>query len=226
MPLQSREPHLEPYVMIDVSSKPAGTVLMLARRLRGASGRLARRFAVQRSGSVAVEFALIGLVSLELVTEAMQVGLYFYSSASLERAATAASRAIMTGSVASQGLSADQFRSNVVCPYMSGVGLSCSKVVTNIQTVAEAVSPGGFYSLLNSANTKLLLPASMDNTKTSFCTGSTGSYVYVQMFYAMPVISPVWRAYASTWNGAASYFIQATAIFKNEPFQAGSTSSC
>ncbi len=213
-------------LMIKIKQASANTLKAVRRRLSAAPYWTGYRFIEQRSGSVAVEFALIGLVSLELVTEAMQAGLYFYSSAAVERATTAASRAILTGSVANQGLNAAQFRTTVVCPSLTSLGLSCGNIITNIQTVPEAVSPGGFYTLLNSAQTKLLLPASMDNTKTSFCIGGTGSYVYVQVFYALPVISPIWRLNATTWNGTSSYFIQSTAVFKNEPFQTASSGTC
>jgi Flp pilus assembly protein TadG len=181
------------------------------------------RFAADRYGSAAVEFALIALVSILLLTEALQAGLYFYTSAALERAVSKASRQIMTGSV--QGLSATQFRTTIVCPVIVSTNLSCANVVTNIQTVAEAISPDGFYKLVNAAQTALILPT-MDNTKTNFCVGSTGSYVYVQVFYAMPVFSLIWRAVATTFNGASSFLIQSTAVFKNEPFQATTPSSC
>ena len=63
----------------------------------------------------------------------------------------------------------------------------------------------------------------MDDTKTAFCPGSSGSYVYVQVYYAMPTVSPVWRALATTWNGAAVHFIGTSAAFKNEPFQSTAT---
>lgn len=187
--------------------------------------RILRRFQRQRAGSAAVEFALIALVSLELLTEAMQAGLYFYTSAGVERATRMASRQILTGSVSGQSLTAAQFRSNVLCPAISATHLSCANLVTNVQTVSEDVAPGaGFYSLVNAAQTALKQPP-LDNTQTSYCIGTDASYVFVQILYAMPVFSPLWRAFATNFNGAASYVVQSTAAFRNEPFQA-STTAC
>ena len=177
-------------------------------------------FCRDRIGSVAVEFALVGLLCIELIVETMQAGLYFYTSASLEFATGKAMRQIMTGSVNGQGLTAAQFRSNVLCPLLPGA-MSCANVVTNINTVAEDVAPNGFYSFVNTAQSAVLLP-SMNNTQTSFCTGTTSSVVYAQVFYAMPLISPIWRALApGSANGNAVYYVASGAAFKNEPFQGG-----
>jgi hypothetical protein len=44
--------------------------------------------------------------------------------------------------------------------------------------------------------------------------------VYIQVYYGMPVFSPIWWAVASqTWNGATVHFVGASAAFKNEPYQ-------
>ena len=189
------------------------------RRLSTARGRTAR-FRRDHVGSVAVEFALVGLLCIELIVETMQAGLYFYTSASLEFATGKAMRQIMTGSVNGQGLTAAQFRSNVLCPLLPGA-MSCANIVTNINTVAEDVAPNGFYSFVNTAQSAVLTPA-MNNTQTSFCTGTTSSVIYAQVFYAMPLISPIWRALApGSWNGSPAYFVSSAAAFKNEPFQGG-----
>jgi len=186
--------------------------------------RIVLRFARHKTGSTAVEFGLIALFTLELVTEAMQAGLYLYTSAGLERATWSASRQIFTGSVSGQGLTAAQFRTNVLCPSISSVSLSCANLITNVQTVSEGVSPGGFYSLVNTAQTALIRPP-LNNTQTSYCIGTDGSYVFVQVLYAMPVFSPIWKLFATTYNSAPSYIVQSTAAFRNEPFQA-STMPC
>ena len=183
---------------------------------------LSRAFRRDQSGSVAIEFGLIALVSFELLVESMQAGIYFYTSAAVERATWEASRQILTGNVSGQGLTAAEFRANVLCPEIASTHLSCSNFVTNVQTVGEGVAPNGFYSLLNTAQTGLVQPP-LNNTQTSYCIGTDGSYVFVQVLYAMPVISPIWRRFATSFNGVPSYIVQSTAAFRNEPFQASTT---
>ncbi len=184
-----------------------------------------RRFLTATTGSAAVEFALVGGVAILLVVEAMQAGLYFFVSASLDRATAKAARQILTGGVSGQSLTAAQFRSQVLCPLLPSM-MPCSNVITNIQTVPEGTSPNGFYSFVNSDQSGIIVPA-MDNNKTSYCIGTTGSYVYIQVFYAMPTVSPAWTALSSaSWNGGAVHFVGAYAAFKNEPFQAAAQGTC
>lgn len=180
-------------------------------------------FVQDRKAAAAVEFALIALVSLELLVEAMQAGLYFYTSAGVERATAKAARAIVTGSVNNQALTQAQFQTNVLCPALSATNLSCTNAVTNVQTVSEAVSPGGFYTLVNSSQNGLIRPP-MSNSQTSYCTGTSQSYVFVQILYAMPVFSVIWRAFAINYNGTPSFVLQSTAAFRNEPFPPGAQS--
>lgn len=179
------------------------------------------RLGGERSGVSAVEFALVVPAFIMLVIETLQLGFYFYTSASLDHATSSAARQILTGAVNQAGLTAAQFRTQVLCPALPG-SMSCANVVTNILDVPEATSPGGFYAYVNASQTGITPPA-MDNTKTSFCPGSSGSYVYIQVYYAMPVLSPIWTATATNWNGSNVHFVSASAAFKNEPFQSTGT---
>jgi Flp pilus assembly protein TadG len=192
---------------------------------RGAFSRMRtafKRLAGERSGVSAAEFALVVPAFLLLVVETLQLGLYFYISASLDHATSDAARQILTGAVGQAGLTATQFRTQVLCPALPG-SMSCANIVTNVLDVPEATSPNGFYTYLNTTQTGIA-PPSMNNALTSFCPGSTGSYVYIQVYYAMPVLSPIWMAAASvTWNGSTVHFVSASAAFKNEPFQSTGT---
>jgi Flp pilus assembly protein TadG len=173
-------------------------------------------FAAARGGVTAVEFALVMPIFILLIVETLQLGLYFYTSASLDYATNAAARQIMIGAVGQQTPTA--FRTDMLCAALPAA-MPCASVITNIVNVPEAVSPHGFYTYVNAPRTALV-PPPMDNTKTSFCPGLAGSYVYMQVYYAMPLISPIWRAAASvTWSGKAVHFVSAAAVFKNEPFQ-------
>ena len=185
-------------------------------------GHLLSRFRRSTGGAAALEFALVGSMVLLIPLETLQDGLYFYDSASLDRATAKAVRQIMTGAVPNQNLTADQFRTTILCPLLPAT-ISCASVITNVVAVSEGVGPsGGFYAFINAAQTGIVQPT-MDNSKTAFCPGSSGSYVYVQVYYAMPTVSPIWRALSTTWNGSPVHFIRTSAAFKNEPFQSSAT---
>lgn len=181
------------------------------------------RFGRDRAGVSAIEFAMIAPVLILLIVETLQAGFYFYTSASLNHATQYGARQILVGAVEQQGLTAAQFRTQVLCPQLPAT-MSCSNIITNIQNVPEGTNPNGFYAFVNSSQTGVV-PPTMDNNQTSFCPGSTGSYVYIQAYYAMPLISPIWLAVGSTsWNGSTVHFVSSYAAFKNEPFTGGQAS--
>jgi Flp pilus assembly protein TadG len=197
-------------------SWPRGLPRRSARRGSGATK--ARRFLNERKATAAVEFAIIGAPLLLTIVEVFQSGLFVYNSASLGHATQAAARQIMTGSVQKGGLTAAQFRTNL-CSQLPAA-MPCSSVVVNLQTFSEASFPGGFYSFVNGTQTAIIMPP-LDNTKTSFCPGGSGEYVYLQVFYAMPLLGTVWLpAITTTFQGQTVALVSAAAAFKNEPYTA------
>jgi Flp pilus assembly protein TadG len=187
--------------------------------LRGRSDRLLRSFIKGRSAATAVEFGLIILPFLAMMLEILQNAYFVFVSGSLDQATIAAARKIMVGAVQNQGLTAAQFRTQILCP-MLPVSMSCNDIVVNIQNYSEA---SGYNAFLNKAQTAIVIPP-LDNTKTSFCPGGTGEYVYVQVFYAMPLIIAGWLPVTTnTFNGSKVRLVSAAAAFKNEPYQATSS---
>jgi hypothetical protein len=144
-------------------------------------------------------------------------------------------RQVMTGSVANQGLTAAEFRTQILCPLLPGA-MSCSNVITNIQVVPDTSGGANYwYNLTNytSAGNALgytltgLNAPTMNNNSTSFCIGSGGSIVAAQIYYAMPVIGiPQILTHAGVYNGQSVLFISATSVLKNEPFVPTATPAC
>ena len=199
-------------VMISTAAQAAWTS---AHRL----GWLMKRFARANRASVTIEFAFLGLATFGLVLESMQTGLYFYDSTALERATINTTRKLKTGNT----LAADQFRTTL-CSFLPA-GMSCANVITNINTATEDVYPKGYYSFVKSDQSGVVTP-DMSGGSTSYCPGAPKAYVYAQVFYAMPAISPAWKAIASTlWKGTYVHFIPAAAVFRNEPYPTSSAPS-
>jgi Flp pilus assembly protein TadG len=214
----------------------AASVRMNAPSSRLFRSRLLRRLASDRSGVTVIEFAILVPLFIGLVFMIAQIGLYFYFSTSLYYVTGKATREILTGAVANQGLTAAQYRNQILCPLLPG-SMSCSNIITNIQVVPAygGTTSGGFYSLTNIVGNPTspegytmtgLTPPPMNNALTNFCIGSAGSIIAAQVYYAMPVIGiPAMFAHAATFNGQSVIFISATSVFKNEPFTS-SNSGC
>jgi Flp pilus assembly protein TadG len=179
-----------------------------------------RLFKADARGVVAIEFALVGILSVGLVLEALQGGLYMYQRSEIERVTALAARQVMIGAVANAGLTAAQFVQQDVCATLS-VGMPCANLTVDLETVSEAASPGGFYAF---ANAGMSGPVPMP-TGGAFCAGSPGSVMYLRVQYRNQAISPAWRAVASTTgitlNGAPAYAVMSYAAFRNEPFVGG-----
>jgi Flp pilus assembly protein TadG len=200
-----------------------GQALHARRSSAIARPRNAREFFRKRSAVVAVEFAMIGAPFLLMILEIFQSALFVYCSGMLDHATQAAARRIMTGSVQNGSLTAAQFRTNLLCPQLPAT-MPCGNVIVNIRTFSEAASPGGFYSFVNAAQTAILVPP-LDNNQTAFCPGGSGQYVYLQVFYAMPLIGAIWLpAVPATFDGKTVKLVSAAAAFKNEPYQSSYTS--
>ncbi len=197
---------------------------MFFERLFKRPGRVFAAFRRNDLGSVAIEFAMIGGTAIVMVVEIMQAGLFFYEETSLRNATARSMRQVVTGAVSAQGLTAAQFRTTILCPQLPAV-MSCANVITNVRSVSEDVSPNGFYAFVNANQSGIVAPA-MDNTQTGFCSGSTGSVIYAQVYYAMPVFSPAWRLSSVMWNGIRTHFVSAAAAFKNEPFPSSQSQGC
>jgi len=173
---------------------------------------------------VAVELPIIGAPFLLMILEIFQSALFVYYSGMLNHATESAARQILVGSVQNGSLTQTQFLNNLLCPLLPAA-MSCGNVIVNLQTVSEAGYPGGFYAFVNRTQTAIIIPP-LNNTQTSFCPGGSGDYVYLQVFYAMPLILPVWLpTVTTTFQGQTVKLVSAAAAFKNEPYQS-SYSGC
>jgi Flp pilus assembly protein TadG len=196
-------------------------------KARRASERL-RAILRDRSAVTAIEFAFITPLAVGMILMTAQVGLYFYYSTYLYYATEKALRQVETGAVQNQGLTAAQFRTNILCPLLPG-SMSCSNVITNVQVIPDTSGGASYWYSLTDYHADPSSPTGfdmsqlnappMDNSQTSFCIGVSGSYVAAQVYYAMPIVGiPQLLAGASTYNGNPVVFIQSTHVFRNEPF--------
>jgi pilus assembly protein Flp/PilA len=178
----------------------------------------ARQLFADRRGAAAVEFALVAVPMFLTLFEVLQSGLFVYFSGQLDHATQAAARQILTGATQNASTTASNFRTNILCPMLPSV-MSCNNVIVNLQNFSEAPSPGGFYAFVNASQTAIILPP-LDNSKTSFCPGVPGQYVYLQVYYAMPLFGNVWLPVTTTvYNGQTVKLIGSSAAFRNEPYQ-------
>jgi pilus assembly protein Flp/PilA len=135
------------------------------------------------------------------------------------------SGAIHNTTVAGAAVSQQHFIQNVVCPLLPAV-VSCANVFVSLSSFPQSSSPTPYYGYLDAAQSRVEPPA-LDNSRNRFCFGTSGSYVVLQVSYAMPLMTNLLSsAPLVTLNGAKVRQLTSTAVFRNEPFPTPTWQGC
>jgi Flp pilus assembly protein TadG len=183
----------------------------LTRRLLSRIARLARAggFVRRRDGAVAVEFAIVSAPFIALIAAIVQVGLIIYANQSLQTAAAAASRLILTGQVQIQNMTQSQF-GQTVCD--DAKLFTCSGLMVDVRT----------FSSFAGADTSMptLTYDSHGNVTNSwqYDPGGPGDIVVMRLMYRWPVfLGPLGLNLSNLGDGYR--LLMATIAFKNEPYK-------
>ncbi len=189
------------------------SVVAPARRLLRACG--AQRFARGEEGAAAVEFALIATPFLALLFAILETALVFFAGQTLEAAAADSGRYIMTGQAQVAGYtSAASFKTNVLCPALSGNSLiNCNDVQVDVETYTD-------FSAIDTAPP--IKDGKLDTSNMSYNSGSAGSIVVVRLYYKWPIYVSLLNNSLANIGGGYRLLV-ATSVFRNEPF--GTTGS-
>lgn len=182
------------------------------------SARLAK-WRADRSGSAAIEFAIVALPFLMLLFGTISVSLYYFTTFTVENAVWMASRSIRTGQFqqgqgAYAGYATNEDRKKAfkkaLCDKAPAY-LDCSKAVVLVQS-----NNGGFSSIAPPAcATNGTLP---DQANAQFNPGSADSVVMVTVCYpwSFGTRLPFLPLPATLSDG--SLLIQASVAFRSEPY--------
>lgn len=160
------------------------------------------RFVRDKSGAAALEFAMVALPFLAMVICIIEVGVDFFFFSQIDYAAHKAAQEIRSGSVQMQKLTADQFKTNVLCPKLSG--FTCSSVRINVVVIKESEEWWAWS------------PTNIDPTTARWCPGGAADTVLLQIAYPVPLATMIWAGSQSTANGVRYYL--SAAAFRNDPF--------
>ncbi|HEY5072827.1 MAG TPA: TadE/TadG family type IV pilus assembly protein [Caulobacteraceae bacterium] len=169
-----------------------------------------RRFACERRGAAAVEFAIIATPFFMLLLGVVELGMLFMASTTLDAATFNASREIRTGQLQLYGTNTAAGFKSVVCANMSWLSASdCSaNVVVDVRTFATFSSISVTPPITNGA---------LDPSKTSFDSGTSCSIVLVRVFYPYTLLAPLLEPGMPNL-GATQRLVTSSAAFRNEDF--------
>src|SRR5687768_15437920 len=99
----------------------------------GAPARTVRRFARNRGGAAAIEFAIVAAPFFALLFAIMETALVFFAGQVLESAVGDAARMIMTGQAQKEGFSEARFKQEI-CDRAGGMFDCSSGVAVDVRT--------------------------------------------------------------------------------------------
>ena len=173
---------------------------------------LLRRLRKDERGVTAIEFAMVAGPFLMLLFGIVGVGLYFFTTFSLENAVEQAARVIRTGQAQQAGMTDAQFKAKV-CEFVPG-HIDCQgKVFVNVKSFPDS------DSITNATIPKCL--DNLGNLKTSgdYVPGGASAVVLVWVCYEWDTMKLPWISLGDMANG--SRLIQATTTFRTEPYTGG-----
>jgi Flp pilus assembly protein TadG len=171
---------------------------------------LPRRWRRDASGTTAIEFAFVAGPFLLLLFGIMGVGLFFFTTFSLENAVERTGRLIRTGQVQQGGMTGQQFKEKV-CELTPGFVDCVNKLRVNVLNFpdSEAIGPGAMSQCLDSDGNL--------SEVTSFEPGESDQVVLIWVCYEWSLASKI--PYLNLGNmGNGSRLIQAATTFRTEPF--------
>jgi Flp pilus assembly protein TadG len=169
-----------------------------------------RSFAGNRSGSAALEFALIAPVFFLLIFSIMEIGIIFFAQSTLQVGADDVARLVRTGQVQGQAMSQTAIR-NRVCADVAPL-IPCDN---NLMVDVEAFSNFGSVSFSPPLDQNGNL-----NTMNAFNAGDACNVVLVRVFYPWTVFTPVLTPFLSDM-ASNKHLLYSASSFRNEPFSTG-----
>lgn len=169
--------------------------------------RAARRLKGDRTGSAAVEFALVAPAFFALLFAIIEAALVFFAGQLLETATQDAARLILTGQVDKADTTQAQFKTSV-CQRLSTIFDCANGVYVDVQS----------YNSFSGASMTQPIDANKNfNTTMQYSPGTAGSIVVVRVFYQWQLWVTGFGFNIANLSGNKRLLV-GTAAFRNEPY--------
>lgn len=174
---------------------------------------LAGRFVRDRSGVMAVEFALVAAPLMFMLFSIIELALVFMVASSLENATTEVSRQIRTGSIQLGGGGSKTAFRNAICAELGWLQAQCqANLSVDVRTFAQFTGQSAPDPLQTSGGV-----TTFNEGATTYNVGAPGDIVLVRSFYRWTLISPFLEGGLERLSGGIA-MMTATTTFKNEPY--------
>lgn len=175
-----------------------------------------------KRGATIIEFAFVVAPFLAVMLAILQTALIYFTQESLETAAEAATRTVITGQAqandatgANSGMSQTQLQTRfqqTACAMLPSF-LQCSKLYVDVRSASS-------WSTMNTAMPPLTLDQNGNITNQfSYSLGSQGSVIMVRLMYLWPLQgSPIQLGLANIAGSTDQRLVVATSVAKSETY--------
>lgn len=188
----------------------------VANRCEGRMGLWRRGMGARgRSGSAAIEFAILAPVLCLFLFGIVETGVIFFAQSTMQNAAEDAARLVRTGQAQNGNMTKAQYVS-YICNEMSGL-ISSGSCNANLQVDMQSFSDfsGASY------NNVLKKNGSLNQNNMQYATGGPCDVVLVRAFYPWTIMTPLMAPLLQNMpNG--QHLLTAAEAFRNEPYEASS----
>ena len=166
---------------------------------------LTRRFARQKDGAAAVEFALVAAPFLAMVFAIMETAMIFFAGQALETSAAEGARLIMTGQAQTAGYNQAAFK-NAVCAKVYGLFDCQGGLIIDVKN----------YTSFSGINTDKPITNGVANLTAGYAPGGPGDIVVVRLMYQWPVYVSLLGLNLA--DNGSNRLLMSTVAFRNEPY--------
>jgi Flp pilus assembly protein TadG len=177
------------------------------RRARCIFNRSLGRFARNKRGTSAIEFAFVVLPFVALLFAIIETGIVFLANQALETAASDSARLILTGQAQNANMDQAAFKT-AVCNNIHGLFDCANGVSVDVRSFSNFGS--------------IALPSPVDATgklvnNFVYQPGGENQIVVVRLLYQFPIYMSLWNPNLINMSGNKRLLV-ATAAFRNEPY--------
>lgn len=171
---------------------------------------LTARFCANRRGTVAIEFALIGLPFFLLIFAIIEVSLSFTAQQVMSNAADDLARQLRTGEITAATISAPNKLKQTICGKLFMPATGCPDLFVDLQT---------YTTFANVPKTLPLTAAGdVDITKLKVAAGGASTINQLRIFYRWPILTDLMKHRIESIDGTGKTMLFSTATWKNEPY--------
>lgn len=179
---------------------------------------LRRRFARDRRGASAVEFAIVAPVFLALMFSTFEVAWFYFVNSTVDAAATNAARVLRTGQVQKSEMTKEEFFDDLVCPKVKLFGDCYSRLTAEVRTFDS------FQELANDTTPLVCRDESATVIDAiPYEPGEDRAIVRIRLCYMYDTLNPM-IGMSLAQNEAGQRKVSATYVLRVEPYSKGSTS--